>query len=112
MSQEEIDKILDEEWIQTDEEAILYINNMFAAIDRGEENEGTEIESIAYRLIFLDGRKPELDIEFAKRFHQFPWLSDFGDEWQLHVTEIMAAEFPLDEIPEHVRGILENLYYK
>ncbi|MCB1174831.1 MAG: hypothetical protein KDK39_14770 [Leptospiraceae bacterium] len=94
------------------DEAVLFIRNLFAAVDKGSSIDSSEVDTMMERLVFIDGQLPELDLEYASRLSQFEKIVGHRWEWQYHPRMIMQGTFPLDELPDHVRDILKQKYYQ
>ena len=94
------------------DEARSFINNMLGAVDRGRMLESSEIISLMEQLAFLDGRIPELDIAYAHRSTHFEKINTPDWKWQYRPWLIMQGAFPLDELPDHVRDILQKQFYQ
>jgi hypothetical protein len=50
-------------------------------------------------------------VKFARYAQGDPLVPYTGKEWYRHLREIAAGEYPLDQLPEHVRDLAEKLYY-
>jgi hypothetical protein len=50
-------------------------------------------------------------VKFARYAQGDPLVPYTGKEWYRHLREIAAGEYPLDQLPGHVRDLAEKLYY-
>lgn len=62
----------------------------------------------------VDGAIQEAErtmVRFARYAQGDPLVPYTGKEWYRHLREIAAGEYPLDQLPEHVRDLAAELYY-
>ncbi|MCB1174830.1 MAG: hypothetical protein KDK39_14765 [Leptospiraceae bacterium] len=94
------------------DEAKSIVGNILAAVDRGDTLESSEIVAMMAALEYLNGRFPELDIAYAHRITHFEKINTPDWKWQYRPWLIMQGAFPLDELPDHVRDILQKQFYQ
>lgn len=93
MNTESIQRIL----TSKDEE----LNDLFAVLidlDELQDNELDQVLVSNLELVFLDNGDGYL---FAKK----------GDSWRWHGEDILEGTYPLENLPDHVRELAEELYY-
>ncbi len=80
------------------------------------EQDHSEVTSAVETLAGLKGYYPDLDKEYIKRAKQFgEYLEDddvYGEGWPHWAPEIANGEYPLKKLPDHIRDLAEELYYK
>ncbi|EKR98420.1 hypothetical protein LEP1GSC125_1846 [Leptospira mayottensis 200901122] len=64
----------------------------------------------------LDGQYPEFDQGLIRKAenlsHLFGGMDLTESSWRFYLNEISSGKFPLEKLPEHVREIAKELYYK
>ncbi|MGJ4785655.1 hypothetical protein ACQV5J_16190 [Leptospira interrogans] len=75
-----------------------------------------EQEMLVEILDDLDGKYPEFDQELVRKAqilsHLFGGQDLSESSWRFFLFEISEGKFPLENLPEHVREVAKELYYK
>lgn len=80
----------------------------------------TEINEVEDAVEYLTLQSPPLvegDQDFVRNLAVFAryfggYNMNGEDAWQWHMGEILAGAYPLESLPDHVRSIAKELYYK
>ncbi|WP_036060449.1 hypothetical protein [Leptospira weilii] len=85
-------------------------------IDTVEDCSVEEQEMIVEILEDLQGEIPEVDQVLVRKFKVLDHLfggSDLSESsWRFFPLEVSTGKYPLENLPDHVREIAKELYYK
>ncbi len=85
-------------------------------IETVENGSVEEQEMLVEILDELDGKFPEFDQELVRKFSILDHLfggSDLSESsWRFFPLEVSTGEYPLENLPDHVREIAKELYYE
>ncbi len=85
-------------------------------IDAGFPLDHSEVTNLVDIITDLKGYYKDLDREYIKRAKQIGEHLDgddvFGEDWPHFAPEIAAGTYPLEKLPEHIRDLAQELYYK
>ncbi|EMJ63446.1 MULTISPECIES: hypothetical protein [Leptospira] len=75
-----------------------------------------EQEMIVQILDEIDGKFEDCDANLVRKFsllsHLFGGMDLSESSWRFFPDEISSGKYPLEKLPEHVREIAKELYYK
>ncbi|KAA1291787.1 hypothetical protein [Leptospira interrogans] len=75
-----------------------------------------EQEMLVQILDELNGKFEDCDVNLVRKFsslsHLFGGMDLSESSWRYFPSEISSGKYPLDKIPEYVREIAKELYYK
>lgn len=69
-----------------------------------------------YRWEMIDDPNEDLDVYFMEHAgifaaYKYGSLYVWGNTWVDQFRDVVAGEYPLEQIPEHVRDLAKQLYY-
>jgi hypothetical protein len=85
---------------------------IFEKIERGITD---EVEMVVLKNRMQRNLDPKNDREFIKKAKAISLFDDRAvviDHWAYHSKEISEGAYPLELLPEHIRDLAKNLYYK
>ncbi|WP_061285742.1 hypothetical protein [Leptospira interrogans] len=75
-----------------------------------------EQEMLVQILDEIDGKFEDCDVNLVRKFsklsHLFGGMDLTESSWRFFPLEISSGKYPLDKLPEYVREIAKELYYK
>ncbi|EKN89812.1 hypothetical protein LEP1GSC034_1013 [Leptospira interrogans str. 2003000735] len=81
-----------------------------------EDGSVEEQEMLIQFLDDIDGKFEDCDMNLVRKFsilsHLFGGMDLSESSWRFFPLEISSGKYPLDKLPEYVRGIAKELYYK
>ncbi|WP_017852015.1 hypothetical protein ACO1KB_19210 [Leptospira interrogans serovar Szwajizak] len=85
-------------------------------IETVEDGNVEEQEMIVQVLDEIDGKFEDCDMNLVRKFslliHLFGGMDLTESSWRFFPLEISSGKYPLENLPEHVREIAKELYYK
>ena len=96
------------------------MSNWETLLLRLRDAEGWTHEEMYMSVLTLDeeikGNPPEFDQEFVRSMkyltHLFGGWELTDESWRYHIKEIVNGVYPLEKLPDHVRDLAVELYYK
>ncbi|WP_061219118.1 hypothetical protein [Leptospira weilii] len=81
------------------------------------EDGGVEEQEMLISIIDeANGKFEECDVNLVRKFssliHLFGGMDLTESSWRFFPLEIASGKYPLEKLPEHVREIAKELYYK
>ncbi|MDI7157196.1 hypothetical protein QMM53_11670 [Leptospira santarosai] len=81
-----------------------------------EDGSVEEQEMLVQILDELNGKFEDCDANLVRKFsalsHLFGGMDLSESSWRYFPNEVSSGKFPLEKLPEHVREIAKELYYK
>ncbi|MBW0432280.1 hypothetical protein HGB47_01480 [Leptospira yasudae] len=91
-------------------------NRVLKLIEFVENGSVEEQEMLIQILDELNGKFEDCDVNLVRKFsilsHLFGGMDLSESSWRYFPNEVSSGNFPLEKLPEYVREIAKELYYK